>query len=140
MHSTNLYLDIDGVILTSKNTKPSNNSKELLEYITCNFNCFWLTTHCKGETDTTLNYLNEYFDNEIVELLKKIKPTNWTTLKTEGIDFKTDFIWLDDYPFDSEKKVLNENFCINKLIEINLDRDNELINVIQKLKNMKEKK
>lgn len=133
----NLYLDIDGVILTPKDTKPSQYSKEFLEYVIENFNCFWLTTHCKGESNSTISYLSKYFNDEAIQLFKKIKPTTWTTLKTEGIDFNSDFVWLDDYPFKSEKEILKQHSCLDSLIEIDLNRDNELINVLQKLRNLK---
>ena len=133
MKLKNLYLDIDGVILTQKNTKPSENSKELIEFIINNFNCFWLTTHCKGETETTINYLSNFFDKKTIQLLTKIQSTNWTTLKTEAIDFNSDFIWLDDYPFNAEKEILRLNFSQENLIEVNLLREKELLNVIEKL-------
>lgn len=34
--------------------------------------------------------------------------THWTDLKTEAIDLNSDFIWLEDYPFEPEKIVLKK--------------------------------
>jgi len=67
-------------------------------------------------------------------LFQKIKQTNWDALKTEGIDFDTDFIWLEDYPFEAEKKVLQQKGKLKSLIEVNLSRDNELLTIIEKIK------
>lgn len=71
-----LYLDIDGV---------------LLDYNT--------DTYAKGDAAPAIEYLSGYFTQEIIEKLKKIKPTYREDLKTEGINFDSNFIWLDDYPF-----------------------------------------
>jgi hypothetical protein len=43
-----LYLDIDGVLLDYDSGGIANGAVELLEYITKEFDCYWLTTHCKG--------------------------------------------------------------------------------------------
>jgi len=121
-----LYLDIDGVLLTAKQTKPAENVVQFIDFITQNFDCYWLTTHCKGDSNSALNYLAKYFENSIIEKLKTIKPTNWLTLKTEAIDFSSDFYWLDDYPFNAEIKILNENSKINSLVIVDLNKTNEL--------------
>jgi len=113
----NIYLDIDGVIIT-KDGKPANHSKEFLKYITANHEVYWLTTHCKGDASYTFNYISRDFPKDIHPYLKKIKATNWQTNKTEAIDFTKSFIWLDDYIFESEKKVLN--IFSNNWVEINL--------------------
>ena len=73
------------------------------------FECFWLTTHCKGNPITAINYLKEFYPIEIIENLKIIKPTNWDTLKTEAINFNKNFVWLDDNPFEAEKRVLKQH-------------------------------
>lgn len=114
----NIYLDIDGVILT-KDSKPANHLKEFLER-TDNHEVCWLTTHCKGDSEATLNYLSRFFDKEILESLKKVKPTNWETLKTDAIDFTKDFVWLDDYLLEAEKARLIESDKLDSWIEVNL--------------------
>ena len=103
----NIYLDIDGVILT-KEGKPAKNLDLLLEYITNNHDVYWLTTHCKGDAKYTVNYISRYFKPKTIKYLNKIKPTTFNTLKTEAINFDSDFLWLDDYLFDSEIQILKE--------------------------------
>lgn len=125
-----LYLDIDGVLLTAKNTAPAENVVQLINYVTSNFDCYWLTTHCKGNKQTALNYLGKYFDNTTLHKMEKIKPTNWTTLKTEGIDFASDFFWIEDFPFQSEVKILEKKKKKDRLLLVDLNRPDELLRII----------
>lgn len=50
----NIYLDIDGVLLT-KNLKPANYAFEFLQYVLSNypFSTYWLTTRCQGDAGTS---------------------------------------------------------------------------------------
>ena len=87
-----LYLDIDGVLLTAKHTRAADGVDEFVGFVTTYFECYWLTTHCKGESRTALNYLAQYMKPETIERLKDaVRPTNWEALKTEAIDFESDF-------------------------------------------------
>ena len=129
-----LYLDIDGVLLTKHNTTIAEYADEFIKFVCINFNCYWLTTHCKADTNTSLDYLAPYFEH-LMDYLSKIKPSPqiWETLKTEGIDFSRKFYWIEDNPFMAEKKILKEYGCVNSLIEVNLNRPNELKNIISLL-------
>ena len=135
-----LYLDIDGVLLHPKEDKAAEHAAELIEYITSEFDCYWLTTHCKGDAGPAVQYLSEYFPDRIIEKLTNIKPTYWETLKTEAIDFDSNFIWLDDYPFQAEKEVLRNFATSESLYTVNLSRENELLNVLEYLKGIKAKR
>lgn len=117
-----LYLDLDGVILT-KNGEESKHLKDFLGQIINEFDCYWLTTHCKGDNSPVLEYLKDKVSKESLEYLKTLKPTNWDTLKTEAIDFQKDFIWMDDYIMESEKEILKKNNALNKFIKIDLKND-----------------
>ena len=118
----NLYLDIDGVILikVDDEVKEADNLLEFLKYATEKFDCYWLTTHCKGDSTTAIEYLKNKVSAEAHGYLTKLKPTNWRTLKTEAIDFNKDFIWIDNYIMDAEKEVLKKNNCLDKYIKIDI--------------------
>ena len=135
-----IYLDIDGVLLDYDNGGVADGAIELIEYVTKEFDCYWLTTHCKGDPMTAVRYLQEYFPDDIVELFKKVKATDWTDLKTEGIDFDCNFIWLDDYPFQAELEVLNNFGASESLLKVNLKNEGELSRILSYLKGMKEKR
>jgi len=126
----NIYLDIDGVILAN-DKQPANYAKEFLKYITDNFDVYWLTTHCKGDTNYTVNFLHRFFDLETINILKKIKPTNWDISKTEAINFNTPFLWFDDQIFDFEKEDLIKHNTLKSWIEIDFSKNpNQLLDLI----------
>lgn len=129
-----LYLDIDGVLLTNRNPRAADGAIELINFILSMFDCYWLTTHCRESSSTNvLRMLASYFPQSVIEKLKQIKPTQWNTLKTEAIDFNSDFYWLDDYVLEAEKKELEHHKCLNNLLLVDLKNDNELTNIMQKL-------
>ena len=122
-----LYIDIDGVLLTNKNTQRPQYAVEFIDYITSTFDCYWLTSHCKeGNPTYLLQYISLYYDESTIEKLKMIKLTSWFTAKTEAIDFDSDFYWLDDFVFEFEKKVLIEYHKFERWIKVNLSQENEL--------------
>lgn len=123
-----LYLDIDGVLLTARNPRPADYAKEFIEFVTANFDCYWLTTHCQGDAKPASDYLSEYFDETTMELLRTIKPTRWGALKTDAIDFDSEFVWIDDYAMLAEKEVLKGHKALQALMLIDLSGQNNLRN------------
>ncbi|MEF3691523.1 MAG: hypothetical protein V3574_00520 [Candidatus Moraniibacteriota bacterium] len=124
----NIYLDIDGVLL-KKDGSLAEYFDEFLEFFVDKHNVFWLTTHCQGRDNNAIWHINQY--NEVskrsLELLQKIKPTDWQTLKTEGIDFSQDFIWFDDYLLEAEKEILKKYGADQKVILINLNENPDIL-------------
>ena len=139
--NTKIYLDIDGVLITRKSPSMTKGAIEFINFIMENFDCYWLTTHCRdNDTSSVIGYLSKFFPHNVIENLKSVKPVVWDALKTEGIDFDSDFYWLDDYVLEVEKKVLAQHGCLGNLMQVNLDNKDELSNVIQKLKMLNKKK
>lgn len=129
----NLYLDIDGVLI--KDGKPANGLQEFLVYATEHFDCYWLTTHCRSGGNRVVEHLKNTLPNELLSLTGKIKPKDWVTLKTEAIDFIQPFIWLDDYLMEAEKRVLEQNGCLENYIKIELQKTpNQLLDILKQLK------
>ena len=129
-----LYLDIDGVILTSHHTQPAPGAEDLIDLAVNHFDCYWLTSYGKdGDLGFALRLLTRYFDKATMEKLNSIKPTNWRRLKTEGIDLDSDFVWLDDAPRDADRQVLEEHGKLDKLIVVDLNRPRELYHIIDYL-------
>lgn len=125
-----LYLDIDGVLLT-KQGAPAPHLTEFLKFATEHFECYWLTTHCDGDADKPFLYLVGKIPSEAAPYLEKIKPTKWKLWKPEGIDYSQDFIWLDDYAFDGDKKVLEEHQALEKLRIVDLaSNPNQLLDLV----------
>lgn len=129
----NIYLDIDGVLLINeKQAAPGAN--EFLQFILTNYpeSTYWLTTHCWRGENRAVDILTPALRPETIELLSKIKPTEWGEYKTDAIDFSQPFLWFDDDLFPEEEIVLNEHGALKNRIEINLYKDP---NQLQKLLN-----
>ena len=131
---TKLYLDIDGVLVTAKHTQAEPGVDEFIDFITQHFDCYWLTTHCKGNSPLAIRYLARFLPPATLEKLRQaVQPTNWDTLKTEAIDLASDFYWLDDQPFQSEIAYLQAHGVANGLIIVNLSNAEELLRLQQLL-------
>jgi len=119
---TNVYLDIDGVLLAN-DLNPANYVHEFLEKVTSTYPTYWLTTHCKGDAGTAINRLSLVFPPETMALLKDVKATNWDLAKTEAIDFSKPFLWFDDDLFYEEKQDLLSHDRIDNCVEVDLKKD-----------------
>ena len=126
----NLYLDIDGVLI--KDGKPANGLQEFLEYATDHFHCYWLTTHCRNGGSRVVQHLKNTLPDKLLSLTDKIQPRNWITLKTEGIDFKQSFLWIDDYLMEAERKILKQYNCLDSFVKVDLKNNPEQLNEIIK--------
>lgn len=126
-----IYLDIDGVLLT-KNGDPATGLLEFLKKVT-EHDCYWLTTHCKDESlDHVEMHLKPKVSEEEWSYLEKIKPNSWGYLKTEGIDFSSDFLWFDDNLMHAEKQALSHQDAFNsfRLVELRKYPDQLLEEII----------
>ena len=117
----NLYLDIDGVLLgktdpASPKIVLANHARHFLEFAIGNFDCFWLTTHCRGDVQPVLDYLRPFVHDDLVPLLTKIKPTTFDVLKTDAL--RGDFLWLDDSPLAIEVSWLRERNLLDRWVQV----------------------
>lgn len=113
----NVYLDVDGVLVDrAGNLAP--NAELFLSKVVEDDNTYWLTTRCHGDAGPVLSYMEHLVSPEIFELLKKIKPTTWSTYKTEAIDFTRPFVWYDDNPLASEIDQLRSKDCLKSLVRV----------------------
>lgn len=129
---TNIYLDIDGVLLAN-DLNPANHVSEFLKYVLEKYpdSTYWLTTHCQGDASVPIQHIGHLFDTKTVELMKKIKPTSWDLAKTRAIDFKVPFLWFDDDLFYEEKQSLIEHKLLDNWIQVDLSKNpNQLSNFI----------
>ena len=127
----NIYLDIDGVLLANDLHK-ANHSDDFIKHIVCKYPVYWLTTHCKCDSIHTVRFLERFFDENTIKLMKFIQPTNWDLLKTEAIDFYKPFLWFDDDLFKEEREILVQHNCLNSWVEINLAKyENQLAKYLE---------
>ncbi len=125
----NLYIDIDGVLLI-RNLQVPEDAELFIDYCVTNFNCYWLTTHCKEEAKTAWTYVSQFYPATSLPIFQQIQATQWDTLKTEAIDFTTDFYWIDDFLMEAENAHLQQKTCLNKLLAANLKNERELNRIL----------
>ena len=128
-----IYLDIDGVLLDTKEYKQMPYLKEFLTTVfeISKGKVYWLSTHTKhGESDVALYHLEEALDKDIFEMIKGVKNTKWDTLKTEGIDINSDFLWFDDVIFQAEYNFLESIGKEHCLIKVK-DNLEELVTLLK---------
>ena len=120
----NIYLDIDGVLLAN-DLNPANHANEFLRYILEKYpdSTYWLTTHCQGDPNVPIQHIGHLFDDDVVQLMKLIKPTTWDLAKTRAIDFSQPFLWFDDDLFHEEKLDLAKNNATDNWIEVDLAKN-----------------
>ncbi len=127
-----LYLDIDGVLL-SKDGTAAEGLVEFLSFVTSTFECYWLTTHCDGDSDQVFLYLVGRVPAEALSSIERVKPTRFGTLKTEGIDFTGPFYWLDDTVFESEQAVLRVNGAEESFLHVDINQDPQALQKVAML-------
>ncbi len=128
-----LYLDIDGVLLKNRTAEPIADIDRLIAFIHDKFDCYWLTTHCKGDKQTALDYLSEHLPLELIPQLEKVNATSWGTFKTDAIDLNSDFYWLEDSPMRAEKALLESLGKLERLIQVDAEKDDEVDRIISVL-------
>jgi len=128
-----LYLDIDGsLIMTTEKHLASIcelglGCLEFLQYATRHFECRWLTFHARtGFTNNVSRVFRQAvgvnaLPKEWLLILENIKPAPWCLHKTDGIDFTTDFYWLDDAASEYDLNILAERNLSSRLIKAHLN-------------------
>ena len=84
-----LYLDIDGVLIGKD-----------------------------GTTGNVIDYLGRFCDADTLRLAGQVKAAPWTTAKTEAINLKSDFYWVDDSPLQFEIDILKANGRLDRWVPI----------------------
>ena len=116
------YIDINGVLLTH-DLKPAEGVVDFLRQVTEKYTCFWLTTHCKGDRNTCVNYLRPILPSQAMWYVEKILPTDWQTLKTEAIKWDRPFVWFDDVLFEAEERELQRHKSFDSFIRVDLNKN-----------------
>jgi len=96
---------------------------DFLRQVTEKYTCFWLTTHCKGDQNTCVDYLRPILPSQAMWYVEKILPTDWKTLKTEAIKWDRPFVWFDDTLFESEERELQHHNSFDSFIRVDLNKN-----------------
>lgn len=123
---TNIYLDIDGVILAN-DKNPANYADKFIKHVVTNYPAYWLTTHCRQRENYVVPLLSRFFPEETMKFIRQIKPTDWDVNKTEAIDFSTPFLWFDDDLYPGEREVLVKHNVLDNWIQVDLGKNENML-------------
>jgi hypothetical protein len=128
-----LYLDVDGVLLRRRNQgifdafELAPGCLDFLECATARFRCRWLSSRSRrGWPDgirRAFRAAGAALDDPRWAILDLIESTVWTINKTEAVDPRSDFWWLDDDPTAHDRDWLRAHDREDRLIEISTDTD-----------------
>lgn len=127
-----IYLDIDGTLihedLDDFYGKPAVGLPEFLAALRPH-ETFWLTTHCMdGDSTRARSKLKMVVPKEYYPDIDRIKPTSWQSLKTEALDWGSDFIWFDNDIVPEEWARFGSATPDQRIIEVDLKvNPNQLI-------------
>ena len=118
-----IYLDIDGTMihedLTENYGKPAAGLAEFLIALRP-YDTYWLTTHCtEGDPANARRIMKAVLPGSLHADIDRIKPTTWTTMKTEALDWNSDFIWFDNDILAAEWEALTQ--CQENQSEVEVD-------------------
>ena len=122
----NIYLDVDGVLRGT--ASPKEYIVKLLKHCLEHYqtSTYWLTTHCKhGENRVERALRGELPDELVEQICNAFQAADWDVLKTDAIDFDSDFVWFDDNLLWSERAVLEKHDALDKFFRMN-PRDPEM--------------
>lgn len=139
-----LYLDIDGVFLRGAKGALWNSNWEIaphaatfLKWALKYHRPIWLTARDQdGNGKGVVAAFNNAAkgDFQISQIAASIPSRAWRGVKTNAIDFREDFLWLDDSPHSEDLITLERERCFQKWIEVNTDaRPDDLLRVISNI-------
>jgi hypothetical protein len=119
-----IYLDIDGTMihddLSDMYCKAAVGLEEFIIALRPH-DTYWLTTHCtEGDPTKARQIMKGVLPESLHADIDRIKPTVWQDLKTNGIDFSSDFIWFDNDIYANEWKKLKQCSENQLVIEVDL--------------------
>jgi len=119
-----IYLDIDGTMIHEDLTDNYGKAAAGLEdFIVAlrRFDTYWLTTHCTtGDPVNAVRIMKAVLPELLHPDIERIKGTVWGEMKTEALDWSSDFIWFDNDIFAAEWKDLEKCRENQSVVQVDL--------------------
>ena len=122
--SMKVYLDIDGTLihedLGPNYGKPAAGLADFVRALRP-YDVYWLTTHCRDNDPVRAREIvKRVLPEELHADIDRIKPVVWDMMKTEALDWESDFIWFDNDIFDEERAAFANALPTQQFIEVDL--------------------
>lgn len=119
-----IYLDIDGTMIHEDLTENYGKAAAGLEDFIIAlrpYDTYWLTTHCTtGDPVNAVRIMKNVLPESLHADIDRIKGTVWSDMKTEALDWDSDFIWFDNDIFDAEWKALEKCKENQSVVQVDL--------------------
>ena len=118
-----IYLDIDGTMIHEEIEKAGIPAIGLDEFLVAlrPHETYWLTTHCmNGDPQYAQKLMKKKVPEEFHADIDRIMPTAWSLLKTDALDFNSEFIWFDNEVSSQELKELQKCNDNQSLLQVDL--------------------
>jgi len=119
-----IYLDIDGTMIHEDLTENYGKVAAGLEDFIIAlrpYDTHWLTTHCTtGDPANAVRIMKAVLPESLHSDIDRIKGTVWTDMKTEALDWESDFIWFDNDIFAAEWKALEQCKDNQSVVQVDL--------------------
>lgn len=119
-----IYLDIDGTLIHEDRWDMENPAAVGLEDFILAlrpYDTYWLTTHCTtGDPEKARQIMKKVLPASLHADIDRIKGTVWSNMKTEALDWDSDFIWFDNDIFDAEWKALERCNDNQSVVQVDL--------------------
>lgn len=131
-----VYLDIDGTMIHEDRWDMQNPAAVGLEDFIIAlrpYETYWLTTHCTdGDPEKARRIMKGVLPESLHADIDRIKGTVWQDMKTNALDWDSDFIWFDNDIFSAEWKVLERCGENQSVVQVDLRANPEqLIEIVQ---------
>jgi hypothetical protein len=123
-----IYIDIDGTMIHEEIEKAGVPAVGLEEFLVAlrGYETYWLTTHCmNGDPQYAQKLMKKKVSEEFYADIDRIIPTAWSILKTDALDFTSDFVWFDNVVSSGELKELNRCKENQSLLQVDLKKNPE---------------
>jgi hypothetical protein len=119
-----VFLDVDGVLL--EGDRLAQHAVAFLQFVTKNFSCYWLTTHVRTHQTAAvfqhiLRATPSQQHEELLGLMREVRPAPWQKWKTDALPRGGDFVWLDDSPAQTELELLRERGWLSRWLYVDVN-------------------
>ena len=119
-----IYLDIDGTMIHEELGpmwgKPATGLEEFLIALRP-YDTYWLTTHCTTRDPVNaVRIMKAVLPESLHADIERIKGTVWSEMKTEALDWDSDFIWFDNDIFPEEWQALEKCKENQSVVQVDL--------------------
>jgi hypothetical protein len=140
---TNLYLDVDGVMLrrTPQGFQVADHALLFLRFATDHFNAYWLTARSHegntAEVERAFRHAmpnptaSKQDRNALTKIVSAIPAAAWREMKAGAFSAEEDFYWIDDNPDQASQSWLEQQNLSSRIVVASTDQHPDDLSRVQ---------